>query len=87
MLVKLQIQTEIEKSKVYLFVPNPVSLQDTMSEMLAQKVDPGFDDPYEDVCSAKSLSSSSHTSPFSESDSRDNILQLLENEAGLFLSR
>ena len=50
-----------------------------MSEMLAQKVDPGYDDPYEDVSSAKSLSSGSNQSPFSESDSRDNILQLLES--------
>lgn len=60
---------------------NPPCMQDKMSEMLAQRVegaDPGFDDPYEDVCSAKSLSSSSNNSPFSESDSRDNILQLLE---------
>lgn len=53
--------------------------RDKMSEMLAQKVDPGYDDPYEDVSSAKSLSSGSNQSPFSESDSRDNILQLLES--------
>ncbi|KAL5263511.1 hypothetical protein ACHWQZ_G008769 [Mnemiopsis leidyi] len=52
--------------------------RDNMSEMLAQKV--AFEDPYEDVRSAKSLSSSSHTSPFNETDSRDNILQLLEAE-------
>ena len=54
--------------------------RDRMSEMLAQKVEPGFDDPYEDAGSAKSLSSSdNNNSPFSEHDSRDNILQLLEN--------
>ena len=58
-----------------LSFPSPFS-QDNMSEMLAQKV--AFEDPYEDVSSAKSLSSSSHTSPFNETDSRDNILQLLD---------
>ena len=68
------------KTKDYLDLPP--FYQDNISEMLAQKVDPDYEDPYEDVSSAKSLSSSSHTSPFNETDSRDNILQLLE--AGYF---
>ena len=53
--------------------------------MLAHRLEADFDDPYDEVSSAKSLNSSFHSGDKSltsshsgDSNSRDNLLQLIE---------